>query len=48
MTSAEAVEEAERFRPDVILVDISLGPESGFELARRLVAEERATARRWS
>jgi DNA-binding NarL/FixJ family response regulator len=31
-----------RFRPDVVLIDIHLGPESGFELARRLAADLRA------
>src|SRR4029079_4666577 len=37
-TSAEALREAELLRPDVVLVDVSLGEESGLELARRLVA----------
>jgi two-component system, NarL family, nitrate/nitrite response regulator NarL len=32
----EALEQAQRLQPDVALVDISLGPESGLELARRL------------
>jgi DNA-binding NarL/FixJ family response regulator len=36
-TSAEALRQAEALRPDVILVDISLGEESGFDLARQLV-----------
>ena len=36
-TSAEALRQAEALRPNVILVDISLGQESGFDLARRLV-----------
>jgi CheY-like chemotaxis protein len=35
-TTAEALRRAEELRPDVILVDISLGDESGFELIRRL------------
>jgi DNA-binding NarL/FixJ family response regulator len=35
-TSAEALQEVEDLRPDVTLVDIDLGGESGFELARRL------------
>jgi DNA-binding NarL/FixJ family response regulator len=35
-TSAEALEQVEALRPDVTLVDIDLGGESGFELARRL------------
>src|SRR5438105_4944492 len=40
-TSAEALQRAEELRPEVVLVDISLGGESGFELARR-VAGQRA------
>jgi DNA-binding NarL/FixJ family response regulator len=36
-TSTEALQQAEALRPDVALVDIGLGDESGFELARRLV-----------
>jgi CheY-like chemotaxis protein len=32
----EAVERARELRPDVALVDIKLGAESGFEVARRL------------
>jgi DNA-binding NarL/FixJ family response regulator len=39
LTSADALREAEMLRPDVVLVDVSLGEESGFELARRLVAD---------
>ena len=35
-TSAEALRLEEELRPDVVLVDIRLGDESGFELARRL------------
>lgn len=35
-TVAEALEQAEELRPDVALVDVELGGESGFELARRL------------
>ena len=38
-TTAEALREAENLRPDVILVDIQLGRESGFEVARRLWRE---------
>jgi two-component system nitrate/nitrite response regulator NarL len=37
-TSAAALDRAEELRPDVVLVDIVLGDESGFELARRLDA----------
>ncbi len=33
---AEALRRAQELRPDVTLVDIDLGDESGFELARRL------------
>jgi Response regulator containing a CheY-like receiver domain and an HTH DNA-binding domain len=33
----EALEMAQQLQPDVALVDISLGSESGLELARRLV-----------
>jgi DNA-binding NarL/FixJ family response regulator len=35
-TSAEALERVQELRPDVTLVDIDLGGESGLELARRL------------
>jgi DNA-binding NarL/FixJ family response regulator len=35
-TSAEALRLEEELQPDVVLVDIRLGDESGFELARRL------------
>jgi DNA-binding NarL/FixJ family response regulator len=35
-TSAEALHQVEELRPDVTLVDIDLGGESGFELVRRL------------
>jgi len=35
-TSAEALRRAEELRPEVVLVDITLGGESGFDLARRL------------
>jgi DNA-binding NarL/FixJ family response regulator len=36
VTSAEALRRAQELRPDVVLVDITLGDESGFDLARRL------------
>jgi DNA-binding NarL/FixJ family response regulator len=35
-TSADAVRLEKQLRPDVVLVDIRLGDESGFDLARRL------------
>jgi DNA-binding NarL/FixJ family response regulator len=39
-TSDEALRKAETLRPDVVLVDVSLGEESGFDLARRLVDDD--------
>jgi len=36
-TGVEAVRLTAELEPDVVLVDIDLGPESGFDLARRLV-----------
>ena len=36
-TCADGLREAALLRPDVVLVDISLGEESGFDLARSLV-----------
>ena len=38
-TGAEAIEQAEALWPDVLLLDIDLGQDSGFELARRLRAQ---------
>ncbi|MDQ3865393.1 MAG: response regulator transcription factor [Actinomycetota bacterium] len=38
-TSAEALRRADDLEPDLVLVDISLGGESGFDLARRLAGE---------
>jgi DNA-binding NarL/FixJ family response regulator len=35
-TAEEAVSKAVALRPDVVLVDIDLGAESGFDVARRL------------
>jgi DNA-binding NarL/FixJ family response regulator len=35
-TSAEALHQVQELQPDVTLVDIDLGSESGFELVRRL------------
>jgi DNA-binding NarL/FixJ family response regulator len=42
--SAEAVKCARTLRPDVVLIDIRLGDESGFDAARLLAAEEQAAA----
>ena len=38
-TGAEALRQAEVLRPNVVLVDISLGEESGLDVARRLVED---------
>jgi CheY-like chemotaxis protein len=38
-TSSDALRQTELLQPDVVLVDVSLGEESGIELARRLVAD---------
>ena len=40
-TSAEALRQASTLRPDVVLVDIALGSENGFDLARRLTGSAR-------
>jgi DNA-binding NarL/FixJ family response regulator len=40
-TPAEALRRAEELRPEVVLVDITLGGESGFDLARRLAGHLR-------
>ena len=39
-TSAEALRRAEELRPEIVLVDLMLGDESGFELARHLAAHQ--------
>jgi DNA-binding NarL/FixJ family response regulator len=38
-SSAEALRQARALRPDVILVDVGLGDESGFDLARLLAQD---------
>jgi DNA-binding NarL/FixJ family response regulator len=43
-TGVEALRLAEELLPDVVLVDIDLGGESGFELSRRLVQETTLSA----
>lgn len=40
---AEALRQARALRPDFILVDIGLGTESGFTLARLLVRDDQGT-----
>ena len=45
-SSAEALRRAEELRPEVVLVDITLGDESGFDLARRLAGGRRDDGRR--
>jgi DNA-binding NarL/FixJ family response regulator len=40
-TSAEALRHMAELQPEIVLVDIMLGAESGFELARRLVERDR-------
>jgi CheY-like chemotaxis protein len=37
--SAEALRQVRALRPDVILVDVGLGEESGFDLARQLAQD---------
>jgi DNA-binding NarL/FixJ family response regulator len=39
-TSAEALAQVEVLRPEIVLVDISLGAESGFDLAQRLAEDD--------
>jgi len=41
-TSAEALQRVEELQPEVVLVDITLGDESGFDLARRLAGRSQA------
>jgi len=41
-TPAEALRRAGELRPEVVLVDITLGGESGFDLARRLAGHPRS------
>jgi CheY-like chemotaxis protein len=39
LTSADALRQLEALRPDVVLVDVFLGEESGLELTRRLAED---------
>ncbi len=43
-SGAEAVERVRALQPDVVLIDIRLGGESGFAVARQLAASERPAA----
>jgi DNA-binding NarL/FixJ family response regulator len=43
-TSAEAMRRSAELRPDVVLIDIMLAGESGFELARQLTAQDGGAA----
>lgn len=43
-SSAEAVQRAAALKPDVVLIDIRLGRESGFDAARQLAANEQSAA----
>src|SRR6516165_9942058 len=40
--SADALAQAQELRPDIVLLDIMLGHESGFDVARRLARTESA------
>jgi DNA-binding NarL/FixJ family response regulator len=42
-TGAEALRLAEELQPDVILLDVELGGESGFDVARRVHGEAKAS-----
>jgi DNA-binding NarL/FixJ family response regulator len=44
-TGTEAAQQVKQLRPDVILVDIDLGRESGFDVARRLHGDGPMTPR---
>jgi DNA-binding NarL/FixJ family response regulator len=39
-TTAQALRRAAELRPDVVLVDIALGEESGFDVARRMAGSD--------
>jgi DNA-binding NarL/FixJ family response regulator len=43
-TSEMAIDATERLQPDVVLVDVLLGAESGIDLARRLFERSNGTA----
>jgi len=41
VTAAQALQRTAELQPDIVLVDISLGDESGFDVARRLAGHDR-------
>ena len=43
-TAAQALQRTAELRPDIVLVDISLGDESGFDVARRLAEHDHGGA----
>ena len=45
-SSAEAIRSVQELRPEVALVDLDLGPDSGFDLARRLTDDVDGSAPR--
>lgn len=45
-TISEALAEVDRLKPDIVLVDIHLAGESGFELSRRLLGSDATAAHR--
>jgi DNA-binding NarL/FixJ family response regulator len=40
-TAAQALQRTAELRPDIVLVDITLGDESGFDVARHLAEDDR-------
>jgi DNA-binding NarL/FixJ family response regulator len=44
LTRAEALSQAQQLQPDLILVDIMLGEDSGFDLVRDLIEHDHAGA----
>jgi DNA-binding NarL/FixJ family response regulator len=42
-TAAQALQRTAELRPDIVLVDITLGDESGFDVARRLAGHDRGS-----
>ena len=44
-TEADALARARELRPDVVVLDIALGPESGFDVARHLAESDADSAK---